>query len=88
MARIARLLLVRYAGAGRAALYLAGLSTVRKALRSKEVAETLTLRPGERYVVEHLEISHKGQIKELKRAEKQAKRDRRAARKAARRTAS
>lgn len=89
LGRLARLLLVRYAGGpARAALYLTAYNKARKVLRPEPVVESLRVRPGETWVVEHLEISHKDQIKQLEREEKRARRERKAARKAARRTAS
>jgi hypothetical protein len=87
--RLVRLLLIRYAGGpARAALYLGGLSAARRILQPKPLVESLRVRPGERYVVEHLSISHKDQIRQFKREEKEARRARKTARKAARRTAS
>lgn len=82
--RLARLLLVRYAGGPvQAALYLSIWSFVRKRLRRDEVIEVQGVRPGERFVIEHLEISHKKQIKQLEREEQRAKRQQAEARKAA-----
>lgn len=84
--RLVRLLLVRYAGGpAQAALYLTIWSFVRKRLRSDEVIEVQGIRPGERFVIEHLEISHTEQIKQLKREEERAKRRQAAARKAEKR---
>jgi hypothetical protein len=89
LGRFFRLALVRYAGGpARAALYLSGLSALQRTLRPKPTIESVRVRPGQRYVVEHLTISHKDQIKQLKREEQDAKRARKAARKAGRRTAS
>ena len=86
LARLARLLLIRYAGGpARAGLYLGGLSAVRRLLKHDPVVESVRVRPGEQWVIEHLDINHKDQIKQLHREEKRAKR---AARKAGRRTAS
>lgn len=89
LARLARLLLIRYAGGpARAALYSSGLSALRRIVKHDPVVESVRVRPGEHWVIEHLEISHKDQIKQLHREEKRAKRERKAARKAGRRTAS
>ena len=88
LARIFRFFVVRYAGAGRAAVLLGGLDVARKTVRRQPVVEELRLRPGETYVVEHLPISHKDQIANLERERKEAKRADRVARKAARRRAS
>lgn len=85
LARIIRLLLLRSVGPGKATAYIAIYSAVRKMLRSRETVVNERLRPGEHLVIEHLDISHKRQVKQLKREEKRA---RRAARKAARRKAS
>jgi hypothetical protein len=89
LTRLLRLVLVRYAGGpARAALYLSAVSTARRLIKPKPVIESLRVRPGEVYVVEHLGISHKDQIEQLKREEKEARRARRAARKAGGGTAS
>lgn len=85
LARVIRLMLLRSVGPGKAAAYVAVYSAVRKFLKSRETVVDERLRPGEHLVIEHLEISHKRQVKQLKREEKRA---RRAARKAARRKAS
>jgi hypothetical protein len=89
LARLVKVLLVRYAGGpGRAAVYFAVGSFLRNRLRSREVVLTERVRPGEQVLIEHLTITHKRQLKQLKRSEKQARRDRRAERKAARHRAS
>jgi hypothetical protein len=89
LARVARLLVLRFAGSpARAALYLSGFTALRRVLGAKPVVESVRVRPGERFVIEHLDVSHARQIKQLKHEEKQARRARRAARKAGRRTAS
>jgi hypothetical protein len=81
--------LARYAGGpGRAAVYLALAGAVTGRLRRRESLLTQRLKPGEQYVIEHLEISHKKQIKQIKREERAAQKARRAARKAPRQPAS
>lgn len=92
LARLLRLVLVRQAGGPtRAALYLGALSVARRALHSKELVIAEPVRPGERLLVEHLTISHRRQVKQLKREEQRArrrhKRERRAQRRSARKPA-
>lgn len=85
LARMIRLVLLRSVGPGKATAYIAIYSVVRKMLKSRETVVDERLRPGEHLVIEHLQISHEQQVKQLKREERRA---RRAARKAARRKAS
>lgn len=83
MARLAKYLLARYAGGpGKAAVYLALAGAASRRIRRREVVLNQRLKPGERYVIEHLEISHKKQIKQLKREEREARSARRRARRA------
>lgn len=86
VARLFSWLLVRYAGSpGRAALYLAVVSALRRRLRRREVVVTERLRPGEALVVEHLRISHRRQARQLKQQARAARAAERAARRAGRR---
>ena len=72
-------------GPGRSWLYttltLAGLRLVRRIAGRRPVTETLRVKPGDKVTVEHLEISHRRQIKQIKR---QRRRERLAERRARR----
>ena len=50
------------------------LRFVRRATGRRPVVETLAVAPGQTVLIEHLEISHKRQIKELKRSRRLARR--------------
>ncbi|MFT7598206.1 MAG: hypothetical protein ACI8TP_001127 [Acidimicrobiales bacterium] len=64
---------------------------VTKKASKKELIDLSKTRPGDKIIIEHLDITHKQQMKQLKRSKKddkllaeEAKRDRRAAKKLAR----
>lgn len=73
-------------GPGRAwiwtAIALRGLRMVRSATGRRPVVDAGTVRPGQRLIIEHREISHGKQIKQFKAKAKEEKRGRRAAAKA------
>lgn len=88
MARLIRLVLFRSIGPGKALAYLFLWRTAKRIIHSDDVTVTERLRPGQRILVEHLQITHKRQIAELKRQEKAERRARKAARKERRQPAS
>ena len=49
--------------------------TVRSVLGRREIVDLSTVKKGESILIEHLPISHKRQIKELRRDKKRRKRD-------------
>jgi hypothetical protein len=50
------------------------LRLVRRSIGRRPVVETLSIAPGQTVVIEHLEISHKRQMKEMKRSRRLARR--------------
>ena len=45
----------------------------------RELIDLSSVKPGETWLIEHLEVSHKKQIKEMKRSKRQARKERRRA---------
>ncbi len=45
----------------------------------RELIDISSVKPGETMLIEHLDVSHKRQIKEMKRSKRQARKDRRKA---------
>jgi hypothetical protein len=50
------------------------LRLVRRATGRRPLIETLSVAPGQTVVIEHLEISHKRQIKDMRRSRRLARR--------------
>jgi Rad3-related DNA helicase len=48
----------------------------------RELVDLSTVKPGQTLIIEHLPISHKRQMKDIKRSKRQERKDRRKARKA------
>lgn len=58
---------------------LMGLRLIRKVTGRRELVELSSIKPGETIIIEHLDISHKQQMKQMKKAKRQSRRARRQA---------
>jgi hypothetical protein len=68
LARIALWALQRYLGGPAkswlfASIAVLGFRTVRRAIRGRELVETIPVGPGDRYLVEHLTTTHRKQLR-------------------------